>query len=55
MLLVVQVGDLHLNIALLFDSVLDVVLAIISVDDFGNDFLRDVFKSFDGDLEGITT
>lgn len=55
LLLVVQVRDLHLNIALLFDSVLDVVLAVIRVDDFGNDFRIGAIKSFDVDLEGVTT
>ncbi len=49
-----HVGDLELNIDFSIDGVLDVVLAIVSVDDLSLDILWLVLHSLDGDLEIVT-
>ena len=49
-----HVGDLELNIDFSIDGVLDVVLAIVSVDDFSLDILGLVLHGLDSDLEVIT-
>ena len=52
--LVVLVLDLDVDLALFVDGVLDVVLAVVGVDDLGLDGLRFFFACLYRDLEVVT-
>ena len=54
LLFIVLVGNFDINLALSVNSVLDVVLSIVSIDDLSLDLLWLLLSGLNGDLEGIT-
>ena len=54
LILIVLIGNFDINLDLSVNSVLDVVLSIVSIYDLSLDFFWLLLSSLNGDLEGIT-